>query len=167
MTKLKYYVIELHAMPKTADAAPTADPLDNMDQEIKAQVAKTCAEINDLFKGAEQICFAPSTKPFDGGDCDICGCHFITGLLQAHHCPNCGSKRWDHITTDKARRLEDCQPWVMEKVKKGKTYQYWMVSWREGDKVRNVHIGSCRKLDREAALQKARAIKRAALGMDA
>lgn len=107
----------------------------------------------------------------DGGNCDICGCHFITGLLQAHHCPNCGSKRWDHIATDKARRLDDCQPWIMEKVKPTKkgsqTYYYWMVSWREGEKVRNVHLGSCKKLDKEAAMQKARAIKKAALGMDA
>ena len=101
----------------------------------------------------------------DGGKCDICGCEFIAPLLQAHYCPNCGSKRWDHIAADKARRLEDVHPWIMEKVKKGKTYQYWMVSWREGDKVRNVHLGSCKKLDKEAAMQKAREIKAKALKM--
>jgi 1,2-phenylacetyl-CoA epoxidase PaaB subunit len=53
----------------------------------------------------------------------------------------------------------------MEKVKGSKTYQYWMASWREGDKVRNVHLGSCRKVDRETALQKARKVKREALGI--
>jgi hypothetical protein len=40
-----------------------------------------------------------------------------------------------------------------------------MASWREGDKVRNVHLGSCKKLDAEAALQKARELKAAALGI--
>jgi len=50
-----------------------------------------------------------------------------------------------------AARLEDLHIWQMEKVKttkKGKTtYGYWMASWREDDRVRNVHIGSCAKLD--------------------
>ena len=68
-----------------------------------------------------------------------------------------------------AARLEDLHLWQMEKVKttkKGsKTYGYWMASWREGDKVRNVHLGSCAKVDREAAMQKARKMKAEALGM--
>ena len=59
----------------------------------------------------------------------------------------------------------------MEKAKttkKGsKTYGYWMASWREGDRVRNVHLGSCAKVDREAAMQKARKIKAEALGISA
>ena len=66
-----------------------------------------------------------------------------------------------------AARLEDLSVWVMEKAKttkKGKTtYGYWMASWREGDKVRNVHLGSCKKLDKETALQKARVMKAEAL----
>ena len=102
----------------------------------------------------------------DSGDCDICGTHFTTTLLHAHYCPNCGSKRWDHIATYRARRLEDVHPWVMEKVKGKKTYRYWIASWREGDKVRNVHLGSCKKMDAEAAMQKARAIKAKALGFE-
>ena len=65
-------------------------------------------------------------------------------------------------------RLEDLTVWEMEKTKstkKGtKTYTYWMVSWREGEKVRNVHLGSCRKMDAEAAKQKARKMKAEALG---
>jgi hypothetical protein len=40
-----------------------------------------------------------------------------------------------------------------------------MATWREDDKVRNVHIGSCRKISEEEALQKARAMKTKALGL--
>ena len=57
----------------------------------------------------------------------------------------------------------------MKKSKKSKagiqTYYYWIASWREGGKVRHVHLGSCRKVDRETALQKARKVKREALGI--
>ena len=68
-----------------------------------------------------------------------------------------------------AARLEDLTLWQMEKektTKKGdQTYLYWMASWREGGKVRNVHLGSCKKVDHETALQKARKMKREALGL--
>ena len=64
-------------------------------------------------------------------------------------------------------RLEDQTIWEMKKVKrtrKGpKTYTYWMTSWREGNKTRNVHLGSSRKMDAEEALQKARAMKAEAI----
>jgi len=64
-------------------------------------------------------------------------------------------------------RLQDLHLWKMEKIKdsrKGtKKYEYWMASWREGSKVRNVHLGSCKKLDYQAALQKARVMKAEAL----
>jgi hypothetical protein len=66
-------------------------------------------------------------------------------------------------------RLEDLNIWQMKKAKKGKKgtqiYTYWMASWREGDKTRNVHLGSCKKMDHETALQKAKAMKAAALGI--
>jgi integrase len=66
-------------------------------------------------------------------------------------------------------RLEDLTVRVAEKVKttkKGsKTYTYWVGSWREMGKVRNIHLGSTRKLSRQAARQKARAIKAEALGV--
>ena len=56
-------------------------------------------------------------------------------------------------------RLEDLHVWEMKMVKqrkKGcKTYTYWMASWREGGKTRNVHLGSSRKMDAEQALQRA------------
>ena len=68
-----------------------------------------------------------------------------------------------------AARLEDINLWQMAKektTKKGdQTYLYWMASWREGGKVRNVHLGSCKKVDHETALQKARKIKAEALGV--
>jgi hypothetical protein len=57
----------------------------------------------------------------------------------------------------------------MEKVKNSKKgpkkYTYWVASWREGDKVRNVHLGSCMKLSRADAIQKARKLKAEALGL--
>ena len=69
----------------------------------------------------------------------------------------------------RAARLEDINLWQMAKektTKKGdQTYLYWMASWREGGKVRNVHLGSCKKVDHETALQKARKMKREALGL--
>ena len=68
-----------------------------------------------------------------------------------------------------AARLEDLTLWVMEKWKRtkmgNKKYAYWMASWREGGKVRNVHLGSCDKLSREDALKKVRKMKAKALGI--
>jgi hypothetical protein len=68
-----------------------------------------------------------------------------------------------------AARLEDLHLWQMEKSKKSKTgiqtYHYWIASWREGKKVRHVYLGSCRKVDHETALQKARKLKAEALGV--
>ena len=64
-------------------------------------------------------------------------------------------------------RLEDITVWVMEKTKEtkkgSKTYVYWMASWREDDKTRNVHLGSSKKMDAESALQKARMMKAEAI----
>jgi len=64
-------------------------------------------------------------------------------------------------------RLEDLTVWKMVKeknTKKGsREYAYWMTSWRERGKVRNVHLGSCEKLSCEDALQKARKMKAEAL----
>ena len=65
-------------------------------------------------------------------------------------------------------KLEDLTVRVVEKVKttiKGsKAYTYWTASWREGGKVHNVHLGSTRKLSRQAAMQKAWKMKAEALG---
>jgi hypothetical protein len=65
-------------------------------------------------------------------------------------------------------RLEDLNVWEMEKIKESRkgsrTYSYWMASWREDGKTRNVHLGSSRKMDAAQARQKARAMKAEALG---
>jgi hypothetical protein len=64
-------------------------------------------------------------------------------------------------------RLEDLTVRMAEKVKttkKGnKAYTYWTASWRESGKVRNIHLGSTRKLSRQAAMQRARMMKEKAL----
>jgi hypothetical protein len=66
-------------------------------------------------------------------------------------------------------RLEDLQVWEQKKVKKTKVgpkaYTYYMASWREGRKLRNVYLGSSQKISREEALERARALKREALGL--
>jgi hypothetical protein len=66
-------------------------------------------------------------------------------------------------------RLEDLSLWVMEKTYPGRkgttTNQYWMASWREGDKVHNEHIGSCKKISAEEAHTKAQKLKAQALGL--
>ncbi|MFZ3148640.1 MAG: hypothetical protein WA137_06320 [Methanothrix sp.] len=67
-------------------------------------------------------------------------------------------------------RLEDLSIWVMEKTypcRNGRksTNQYWMASWREGRKVRNVHLGSCKKVSAEEARAKAHELKAQALGI--
>ena len=66
-------------------------------------------------------------------------------------------------------RLEDLTVWEMRKVKQSrkgsKTYTYWMASWREGCKTRNVHLGSSRKMDAAQARQKAWEMKAEGLGL--
>jgi hypothetical protein len=66
-------------------------------------------------------------------------------------------------------RLEDLRVWEQRKVKdtkKGaKTYTYFMASWREGKRIRNVYLGSSLKMSLEEAQGKARAMKREALGI--
>ncbi|VVB63355.1 Uncharacterised protein [uncultured archaeon] len=70
---------------------------------------------------------------------------------------------------DKAR-LEDLHLWQMNRTKRTtakdtRTYTYWMASWREGNSVRNVHLGSVKNIDAETARQKARKIKAESLGL--
>lgn len=66
-------------------------------------------------------------------------------------------------------RLEDLTLWQMGKfktTKKGpKKYAYWMATWRKDGKIRNVHIGSCEKMDKETARQKAHKLKAEALAI--
>jgi hypothetical protein len=66
-------------------------------------------------------------------------------------------------------RLEDLSIWEQRKVKDSKTgpkaYTYFMATWREGGKTRNVYLGSSQKMSREQAQELARALKRKALGL--
>jgi hypothetical protein len=66
-------------------------------------------------------------------------------------------------------RLEDLQVWEQKKVKESKAgpkaYTYYLASWREGGKLRNVYLGSSLRMSREEAQEKARALKREALGL--
>lgn len=65
-------------------------------------------------------------------------------------------------------RLEDLSVYKVEKKgKKGKTNEYWHATWRHGHGVYNVYLGSCKKLAREQALQKARKMKAEDLGIEA
>ena len=66
-------------------------------------------------------------------------------------------------------RLEDLQVWEQKKVKQSKngpkSYTYYMASWREGKKIRNVYLGSSRKMSRDDALVLARRLKMETLGL--
>jgi len=65
-------------------------------------------------------------------------------------------------------RLKDLSIWEQKKVKESKngtkTYTYFMASWREGGKTKNVYLGSSQKISREQAQELAKALKREALG---
>jgi len=63
-------------------------------------------------------------------------------------------------------RLEDLSVYKVEKKgKKGKTNEYWHATWRNDHKVCNFYLGSCKKLAREQALQKAMKLKSEDLGI--
>jgi len=65
-------------------------------------------------------------------------------------------------------RLEDLSVYRVEKKgKKGRTNEYWHATWRHGQKVCNFYLGSCKKLTREQALQKAKKMKAEDLGISA
>ena len=106
---------------------------------------------------------APSCTPgnVDFFQCDLCGYKWLSDLENPKRCPKCDSTKWN-AASNLDRRLE-VHPWVMEKLIGSKTYTYWMASWREGDKVRNVHLGSCQKMDLPSATEKARSLKAKAL----
>jgi len=72
----------------------------------------------------------------------------------------------------KARaRLEDLsvmRETLVKQTKKGeRTYYRWVASWRVGGRSCKVYVGSCKKMSREEALQKAREMKAEALGIRA
>lgn len=64
-------------------------------------------------------------------------------------------------------RLEDIKIFKVAKTTKGnKSNEYWHASWRNGTKVRNVYLGSCKKMDQGLAYRKARELKAQDLGID-
>jgi hypothetical protein len=64
-------------------------------------------------------------------------------------------------------RIEDIHVWEQNRVtetKMGpKTYTYYVASWREGQKMKNVYLGSAQKMTRKHAMEKAKALKVTAL----
>lgn len=69
-----------------------------------------------------------------------------------------------------AARLEDLsvrQESLVKQTKKSgeRTYYRWVASWREGERVRKVYLGSRRKMSQGEALQKARKLKEDGLGL--
>ncbi len=63
-------------------------------------------------------------------------------------------------------RLEDLSVFVVKKdMKKGKEHEYWHAAWVIEGKTRNVYLGSCKKMGRKEALEKARKKKAEELGV--
>jgi hypothetical protein len=56
-------------------------------------------------------------------------------------------------------KLEDLTVREVDFWKGKRNYPRWIASWREGDKIRTVYLGSCRKTGREEAMAKARKLK--------
>jgi len=64
-------------------------------------------------------------------------------------------------------RLEDLSVFKIKKeMKKGKEHEYWHAAWMADGRTRNVYLGSCKKMGREEALEKARKMKAAELGIE-
>jgi hypothetical protein len=66
-------------------------------------------------------------------------------------------------------RLENLTIWEQRKVKQSKngpkSYTYYMASWRVDDRVKNVYLGSSRKMSRDDAFVLARRLKMETLGL--
>lgn len=64
-------------------------------------------------------------------------------------------------------RLEDLSVFkVKMEMKKGKAHEYWHAAWITDERTRNVHLGSCKKMGRKEALEKARKKKVEVLGIE-
>ena len=64
---------------------------------------------------------------------------------------------------EQVARLEDITVWedcIVKQAKKGeRKYGRWLAGWREGERVRKVYLGSCKKMSHDEALEKARTMK--------
>lgn len=64
-------------------------------------------------------------------------------------------------------RLEDLSVFKVKKeMKKGKEHEYWHAAWVVDGKTHNVYLGSCKKMGRKEALEKARKKKAEELGIE-
>ena len=63
--------------------------------------------------------------------------------------------------------MEDISVFKAKKeTKKGKEHEYWHAAWMVEGKTRNVYLGSCKKMSREEALERARQRKAEELGIE-
>lgn len=69
----------------------------------------------------------------------------------------------------KKARLEDItvieEPLVKVTKKSKRTYYRWVAAWRVNGKYKKVYLGSCKKLNRAEALERAKRMKAEALGI--
>ena len=64
-------------------------------------------------------------------------------------------------------RVEDLSVFrVKKETKKGKEHEYWHAAWMIEGKVRNVYLGSSKKVSQEEALERARKRKAEELGVE-
>ncbi len=64
-------------------------------------------------------------------------------------------------------RVEDLSVFrVKKETKKGKKHEYWHAAWMIDGNVRNMYLGSCKKMSQEEALERARAMKNEELGIE-
>ncbi len=72
----------------------------------------------------------------------------------------------EYLKTSGKSRLEDVSIFKVEKVtKKDKVLAYWYAAWRNEKRTHNAYLGSCKSMDSEAALRKAKRLKAEALGV--
>ena len=81
--------IKLFLLPLTLGEAITGCQKCGARIDSRSKKCHVCHDEKWKEATTEQTCC------LDGGTCVICGCYFVTELLQAHYCPNCGSKKWD------------------------------------------------------------------------
>jgi len=128
----------------------------------------TGKEIKELRKEARRVLKKANRAHAAGLDLGIEAAHEKAEELEIEAAENLAKADDLHDLA----RFQDINVWKMEKERssrKGgtKKYEYWMASWRQGSKVKNIHIGSCRKMSYSAAMSKARKLKAEFLGIGA
>jgi hypothetical protein len=70
------------------------------------------------------------------------------------------------LTSSGRVRVEDLSVFrVKKETKKGKEHEYWHAAWMVEGKVRNVYLGSCKKVSYHEALERAQKMKAEELGI--